>query len=149
MTIDPGEAVALFRFHLIAEAVDPAVSSAERGLIIRGLASFAHQHPDGTMRTYSRGTLDRWVRAYRARGLAGLMPVPRSDTGAVRRHPELLADRRRPAGRAGGPVLGSHRRHPPAPPRGGRGRAHHPGPPAPPGPAPRRHRRRAPGLRAL
>ncbi len=92
MTIDPGEAVALFRFHLIAEAVDPAVSSAERGLIIRGLASFAHQHPDGTMRTYSRGTLDRWVRAYRARGLAGLMPVPRSDTGAVRRHPELLAE---------------------------------------------------------
>jgi len=92
MTIDPAEAVALFRFHLIAEAVDPAVSSAERGLIVRGLAAFAHQHPDGTMRTYSRGTLDRWVRAYRARGLAGLMPVARSDTGAVRRHPELLAE---------------------------------------------------------
>ncbi len=87
MPIDPGEAVALFRFHLIAEAVNPAISAAERGLIIRGLASFAHQHPDGSLRTYSRGTLDRWVRAYRARGLAGLMPVPRSDTGVVRRHP--------------------------------------------------------------
>lgn len=92
MLIDPGEAVALFRFHLIAEAVNPAISAAERGLIIRGLASFAHQHPDGSLRTYSRGTLDRWVRAYRGRGLAGLMPVPRSDTGVVRRHPELLAE---------------------------------------------------------
>ena len=32
------------------------------------------------------------MRAYRARGLAGLRPVARSDTGAVRRHPELLAE---------------------------------------------------------
>lgn len=92
MPTDPTEAVALFRFHLIAEAADPRISGAERGLIIRGLAGFAHQHPDGTMRAYSRGTLDRWVRAYRARGLAGLMPTARCDTGVVRRHPELLAE---------------------------------------------------------
>ena len=92
MPVDPAEAVALFRFHLIAEAANPAVSAAERGLIVRGLAALAHPHPDGTMRAYSRGTLDRWVRAYRARGLEGLRPVPRSDTGAVRRHPELLAE---------------------------------------------------------
>ncbi len=92
MPPDPAEAIALFRFHLIAEATNPAISAAERGLIIRGLAAFAHQHPDGSERTYSRGTLDRWVRAYRVRGLAGLAPVPRSDAGAVRRHPELLAE---------------------------------------------------------
>jgi putative transposase len=92
MPSDPAEAVALFRFHLIAEALNPAVGAAERGLIIRGLACLAHPHPDGTMRVYSRGTLDRWVRAYRARGLAGLRPVARSDIGAVRRHPELLAE---------------------------------------------------------
>jgi len=92
MPPDPAEAVALFRFHLIAEATNPAIAAAERGLIIRGLASFAHQHPDGTMRNYSRGTLDRWVRAYRSQGLAGLAPVPRADTGVVRRHPELLAE---------------------------------------------------------
>ena len=92
MPVDPAEAVALFRFHLIAEAVNPAVGAAERGLIIRGLACLAHPHPDGTMRVYSRGTLDRWVRAYQARGLEGLRPVPRSDFGAVRRHPELLAE---------------------------------------------------------
>ena len=41
-------------------------------------------------RQYSRGTLDRWIRAYREQGLDGLKPDPRSDLGAVRRHPELL-----------------------------------------------------------
>jgi putative transposase len=92
MPIDSGEAIALFRFHLVAEATNPALSAAERGLIVRGLAAMSHHHPDGTLRSYSRGTLDRWVRAYRARGLAGLMPVARRDTGVVRRHPELLAE---------------------------------------------------------
>ena len=77
MPVDPAEAVALFRFHLIAEAVNPAVGAAERGLIIRGLAALAHPHPDGTMRVYSRGTLDRWVRAYRARGLSPIRPRAR------------------------------------------------------------------------
>ena len=90
MTPEDAEAIALFRFSLIAEAANPRTTSAERGLIVQGLASFAHAHPDGTMRTYSRGTLDRWVRAYRAGGLDGLRPVGRSDTGVVRRHPELL-----------------------------------------------------------
>src|SRR5947209_3548635 len=92
MKPEDAEAIALFRFSLIAEAANPRTSSAERGLIVQGLASFAHAHPDGTMRTYSRGTLDRWVRAYRARGLDGLRPVARSDVGAVRRHPELAAE---------------------------------------------------------
>ena len=81
MTPQDAEAIALFRFSLIAEAANPRTSSAERGLIVQGLASFAHEHPDGTMRTYSRGTLDRWVRAYRARGLDGLRPMARLDTG--------------------------------------------------------------------
>jgi len=92
MGTDPAEAIALFRFRLIAEAANPAIGAAERGLIVRNLAAVSHHHPDGTMRAYSRGTLDRWVRAYRARGLAGLLPVARSDTGVVRRHPELLAE---------------------------------------------------------
>ena len=92
MKPEDAEAVALFRFSLIAEAANPRTSSAERGLIVQGLASFAHEHPDGTMRTYSRGTLDRWVRAYRARGLDGLRPMARLDTGVVRRHPELAAE---------------------------------------------------------
>jgi putative transposase len=92
---DPGERaerVALFRYRVIAEAASPRLRPAERGLIVRRLAATAHEHPDGVARPISRGTLDRWVAAYQARGLDGLRPVRRSDAGHVRRHPELLAE---------------------------------------------------------
>ena len=59
---------------------------------MRALAARAHEHPDGSIRSYSRGTLDRWIAAYQARGLEGLRPVKRADVGQVRRHPELLAE---------------------------------------------------------
>lgn len=89
---DPAEQVALFRYRLIAEAANPRLTPAERGRMVRGLARQAHQHPDGTTRTFSRGTLDRWIVAYQAGGLDGLRPVRRADAGRVRRHPELLAE---------------------------------------------------------
>ena len=47
-------------------------SAAERGQLVRELASQANEHPNGSSWTYSRGTLDRWVRAYRDHGLDGL-----------------------------------------------------------------------------
>jgi putative transposase len=90
MTTTSADAIALFRYRVIAEAIAPRLSPAERGSIIRALAHQAHEHPDGSERRYSRGTLDRWLRAYREQGLDGLKPDPRADLGAVRRHPELL-----------------------------------------------------------
>jgi len=92
MAQDPAEAIALFRYGVIAEAANPRLSSSERGLIVRSLASRAWPCPDGAEARFSRGTIDRWLRAYRAKGLAGLRPQKRSDAGAVRRHPELLAE---------------------------------------------------------
>ena len=44
-----------------------------------------YEHPDSSQRQYTRGTLDRWIRAYREQGLSGLKPEPRSDLGTVRR----------------------------------------------------------------
>lgn len=84
--------IALFRYHLIAEALNPHLSPAERGWLVRDLASRSHPHPDGGLRAYSRNTLDRWIRAYRERGLDGLRPVKRADSGSVRRHPELIGE---------------------------------------------------------
>jgi putative transposase len=89
---DPAEQVALFRFQVIAEPANPRLTAAERGQLVRALAAQTHAHPDGTIRAYSRGTLDRWIAAYQARGLDGLRPAKRSDAGVVRRHPELLAE---------------------------------------------------------
>jgi putative transposase len=90
MTSESAEATALFRYRVIAEAISQRLSPADRGHLVRTLARQLHEHPDGSQRQYSRGTLDRWIRAYREHGLDGLKPDPRSDLGAVRRHPELL-----------------------------------------------------------
>lgn len=85
-------AVALHRWAVIAEAANQRLSPAERGVVVRRIAAVGHTHPDGGERRYSRGTIDRWIRAYRAGGLEALAPSARSDTGAVRAHPELATE---------------------------------------------------------
>jgi putative transposase len=92
MPPDPAEAIALHRFSVIAEATNPRLSPAERGHLVRDLANRVHVLPDGSARTYTRCTLDRWIRAWRTKGLAGLRPATRSDAGLVRRHAQLVAE---------------------------------------------------------
>jgi len=92
MTHDKTEALALWRYHLIAEALSPRLGARERGHIVRRIAGEEHAGPDGEPRVISRNTLDRWIRAYRQHGLAGLHDRRRSDAGGVRRHPDLLEE---------------------------------------------------------
>lgn len=93
MPADRGEALALFRYRIIAEALGPRLSSAERGALVRALARESHELPDGTRRAFSRATLDRWIRGYQQQdGLGGLRPQARTDRGVVRRHPDLLEE---------------------------------------------------------
>jgi putative transposase len=86
------EEIALHRWAVIAEAANDRLTPAERGTLVRQIAARAHTHPDGTARRYSRGTIDRWLRAWRKGGLEALKPSPRADTGTVRAHPELFAE---------------------------------------------------------
>src|SRR5512142_1115608 len=86
------EQIALHRWAVIAEAANDRLTAAERGALVRQIAARAHTHPDGSARRYSRGTIDRWLRAWRAGGLEALRPSPRADTGVVRAHPELFAE---------------------------------------------------------
>src|SRR5215467_6344774 len=86
------EQVALHRWAVIAEAADQKLTARERGALVRQIAARAHAHPDGSSRVYSRGTIDRWLRAWRKGGLEALKPGERSDTGIVRAHPELFAE---------------------------------------------------------
>ena len=74
---DRAQAVGLFRYSLIREAADAAMSSRQRGEWVRRLASETHLGPDGERVRVSRNTLDRWVRAYRAGGFEALVPAPR------------------------------------------------------------------------
>jgi putative transposase len=76
-TDDHRQAVALFRYSLIREAADPALSKHQRGALVRALAGRDHLGPDGTRVRVSRNTLDRWIRAWRAGGFSALVPDPR------------------------------------------------------------------------
>jgi putative transposase len=92
MDNDMAGQIALHRWAVIAEATSDRLSSAERGVLVRGMAGRTHTHPDGSSRRYSRPTIDRWIRAWRAGGLEGLRPSERSDAGTVRAHPELAEE---------------------------------------------------------
>ena len=92
MTNDHAEQVALHRWAVIAEATNPRLTPAERGAVVRRTRRATHAHPDGTERRYSRDTIDRWIREWRAGGLEALRPrcapMP-ARSGAL---PELFAE---------------------------------------------------------
>src|SRR5438034_5782897 len=86
------EEIALHRWAVIAEAAAAGLTAGEGGPLARQAAAGSHAHPDGSSRQYSRGTVDRWIRAWRKGGLEALKPSPRADTGVVRARPELFAE---------------------------------------------------------
>ncbi|MHB1535498.1 MAG: DDE-type integrase/transposase/recombinase [Acidimicrobiales bacterium] len=92
---DRAEQVALFRFSVISEAVSGRLSPIERGLIVRGLAARTWTTPEGDERSFARGTIDRWLVAYRRDGLEGLRPLPRSDRGRARSQGRWLEEAER------------------------------------------------------
>jgi putative transposase len=69
--------VALFRYSLIREAADPALSHAERGALVRDLAGRDHAGPGGRRVRVARNTIDRWIRTYRVGGFDALAPAAR------------------------------------------------------------------------
>jgi putative transposase len=97
------QAVALFRWQLICPALDSTLSTKARGRLVRSIAAAEHQHPSGERVRYSRDTLDRWIRRYRAGGFDELVPAarvtdPRTDTvvlemaaGLKRENPDRTA----------------------------------------------------------
>jgi putative transposase len=70
--------IALFRYSLIREAADPALTPAERGRLVRHLATRDHLGPHGERVAVGRSTLDRWIRAWRSGGFDALVPEARS-----------------------------------------------------------------------
>ena len=81
---DRAQQVALFRYQLIREAADPALSTRQRGRLVRELAARAHPGPFGDPVSVSRATIDRWIRAWRSGGFDALVPparqvMPRTD----------------------------------------------------------------------
>lgn len=70
--------MALFRYSLIREAADPALTKTERGRLVRSLAARDHIGPGGVRVRVARNTLDRWIRQWRSGGFEALVPTARS-----------------------------------------------------------------------
>src|SRR4026208_435948 len=68
--------VALFRYGLIQDVIDPALSTRQRGLMVRALAEREHDGPFGEQVRGGRNTIAGWLRWWRAGGFAALVPKP-------------------------------------------------------------------------
>ncbi len=85
MTQDEKHAIALMRYSTIAPAVsgtkDPDQSLAS---YFREAAARQYTAPDGTLKSFSPDTIDRWYYLYQKEGFDGLMPKSREDAGRSR-----------------------------------------------------------------
>ena len=72
--------VALFRYQLIREAADAALSARQRGAMVRAIAARVHTDPFGKPIKITRGTVDRWLRLWREGGFDALLPPTRMVT---------------------------------------------------------------------
>src|ERR1700733_1090157 len=75
--LERARAVGLFRYMLIREAADPALSTRQRGAMVREIAACEHAGPSGETVRVTRWTLDVWIRAWRRGGVDALVPSPR------------------------------------------------------------------------
>ncbi|MGH3263576.1 MAG: DDE-type integrase/transposase/recombinase [Trebonia sp.] len=69
--------IALFRYALIREAADGAISTRARGRLVRDLADAEHAGPFGDRVRVSRVTIDRWILTWRRGGFEALLPSAR------------------------------------------------------------------------
>ncbi len=74
------QTIALWRWSLIEPAMDDALTSRQRGAIVRDLAGREHAGPWGSTVPVSRKTIDRWITARRAGGFDALVPAPRQSS---------------------------------------------------------------------
>jgi len=82
---DPGREHAYFRFALIAPAIQGTHTDASVAAYCRRITELPIVRPDGVAFQYKPGTIYKWIAAYKAAGMDGLMPRERSDKGSVRR----------------------------------------------------------------
>ena len=69
--------VALFRYALIRQAADDALTTRQRGALVRRLVAEEHTGPTGERVTVSRSSVDRWIKAWRTGGFDALLPSAR------------------------------------------------------------------------
>lgn len=86
------EAVALFRYGLIADLKDVPRGSKGLGKLLAEKASKSYCIPGSTRTHVDAETVRHWLRAYRNGGFEALKPKARKDAGASHALPEDVAD---------------------------------------------------------
>ncbi|MEU9057135.1 DDE-type integrase/transposase/recombinase [Streptomyces sp. NPDC048384] len=81
--------IGLFRYQVIQDAVDLALTARQRGAVVRELAARTFTDPGGRQVSISRSSLDRWIRSWRSGGFEALVPPP--VRAEPRTPPEVLA----------------------------------------------------------
>jgi len=82
------QAIANFRYGLIAPLVSRKLEAGEQMTLMRGIVSHTYEAPDGQEKKISLRTLERYVQAYRSKGWDALLPSIRADKLQSREIPE-------------------------------------------------------------
>jgi putative transposase len=86
--LERARAIGLFRYMLIREAADPALTTRQRGVMVRQIAAREHRGPSGEPVRLTRWTLDKWIRDWRRGGFDALVPAARQ--AQPRTPPEVI-----------------------------------------------------------
>jgi len=90
---DHAEQIAIFRATILGPVMLRDLAHGQLANELRALSEARYRPPGAdSTRTYQVPTLERWLYAYRARGLAGLRPEPRSDRGFAQELSEELRE---------------------------------------------------------
>lgn len=76
--------VAYFRFSLIAPVIQGTFTDPTKTAYYRRVTENPFTLPDGKAMVYNPRTLEKWEQYYRKKGMDGLMPRERSDSGKTR-----------------------------------------------------------------
>ena len=85
-------ATALFRYAVLGPLVSARLEHGDRVALFVAASKRDHVTPDGRVVRVSARTIEAWYYAYRAAGLAALMPTPRDDCGTSRSMTEPVRD---------------------------------------------------------
>jgi putative transposase len=78
--VERSRQVALFRYGVIQDLLDPQLSARQRGVLIGRLVAEAVPGPFGEPVTVSKTSIHRWRRAFACGGFDALVPDPRQST---------------------------------------------------------------------
>ncbi len=93
MNQEKKQAIALMRYSAIAPLISGTQDDFESlSAYFRTVSAKGIKAPDGTLRNYSPGTLEKWYLSYKKSGFDALIPTGRSDCGVSRKIDEDLKE---------------------------------------------------------